>query len=116
MTFLLGIKFIVKPVMTTEGHAGDLREKACDPVHRLRCHHRPDLRRSRAGGMMMLLVSSSVLGYELKTAVGTSVFIMTFTALTVLSPLAVGRAPDSQCCPLRPLYPALGPYCGGLCQ
>ena len=34
------------------------------------------------GGMMMLLVLVSVLGYELKTAVGTSVFIMTFTALT----------------------------------
>ena len=34
------------------------------------------------GGMMMLLILTSVLGYELKTAVGTSVFIMTFTALT----------------------------------
>jgi predicted permeases len=32
--------------------------------------------------MMMLLILTSVLGYELKTAVGTSVFIMTFTALT----------------------------------
>ena len=34
------------------------------------------------GGMLMLLVLVSVLGYELKTAVGTSVFIMTFTAIT----------------------------------
>ena len=34
------------------------------------------------GGMMMLFVLTSVLGYELKTAVGTSVFIMSFTALT----------------------------------
>ena len=34
------------------------------------------------GGIMMLLLLISVLGYELKTAVGTSVFIMTFTALT----------------------------------
>lgn len=34
------------------------------------------------GGMMMLLILTSVLGYELKTAVDTSVFIMTFTALT----------------------------------
>lgn len=33
------------------------------------------------GGMMMLLLLTSVLGYELKIAVGTSVFIMTFTAL-----------------------------------
>ena len=34
------------------------------------------------GGMMMLLLLTSVLGYELKTAVGTSVFIMAFTAFT----------------------------------
>ena len=34
------------------------------------------------GGMMMLMILTMVLGYELKTAVGTSVFIMTFTALT----------------------------------
>ena len=34
------------------------------------------------GGIMMLLLLISVMGYELKTAVGTSVFIMTFTALT----------------------------------
>ncbi len=31
---------------------------------------------------MMLLILTTVLGYELKTAVGTSVFIMAFTALT----------------------------------
>ena len=47
------------------------------------------------GGMMMLLILTSVLGYELKTAVGTSVFIMTFTALTgALSHFAIGGAPD----------------------
>ena len=70
------------------------------------------------GGMMMLLILTSVLGYELKTAVGTSVFIMTFTALTgAVSHFAIGGAPDwPVLCPLRPLYPALGPYCGGVCQ
>ncbi len=47
------------------------------------------------GGMMMLLILTSVLGYELKTAVGTSVFIMTFTALTGAVPhFAIGGAPD----------------------
>ena len=47
------------------------------------------------GGMMMLLILTSVLGYELKTAVGTSVFIMTFTALTgAASHFAIGGAPD----------------------
>ena len=44
---------------------------------------------------MMLLILTSVLGYELKTAVGTSVFIMTFTALTgAASHFAIGGAPD----------------------
>ena len=44
---------------------------------------------------MMLLVLTSVLGYELKTAVGTSVFIMTFTALTgAASHFIIGGPPD----------------------
>ena len=47
------------------------------------------------GGMMMLLILTSVLGYELKTAVGTSVFIMTFTALTgAVSHFAIGGMPN----------------------
>ena len=47
------------------------------------------------GGMMMLLILTSVLGYELKTAVGTSVFIMTFTALTgAVSHFMIGGTPD----------------------
>ena len=47
------------------------------------------------GGMMMLLILTSVLGYELKTAVGTSVFIMTFTALTgAISHISFGTAPN----------------------
>ena len=47
------------------------------------------------GGMMMLLILTSVLGYELKTAVGTSVFIMTFTALTgAISHFSIDGMPD----------------------
>lgn len=43
----------------------------------------------------MLLILTSVLGYELKTAVGTSVFIMTFTALTgAISHFAIDGIPD----------------------
>ena len=43
----------------------------------------------------MLLILTSVMGYELKTAVGTSVFIMTFTALTgAVSHFAIGGLPD----------------------
>lgn len=45
---------------------------------------------------MMLLILTSVLGYELKTAVGTSVFIMSFTALTgSFSHFAIAGAPDT---------------------
>ena len=47
---------------------------------------------------MMLLLLTSVLGYELKTAVGTSVFIMAFTAFTgALSHFAIGGIPDLKC-------------------
>ncbi len=45
--------------------------------------------------MMLLLILTSVLGYELKTAVGTSVFIMTFTALTgAVSHMVIGGFPN----------------------
>lgn len=44
---------------------------------------------------LLLLVLTSVLGYELKTAVGTSVFIMTFTALTgAIFHFYIGGKPD----------------------
>lgn len=43
----------------------------------------------------MLLILISVLNYELKTAVGTSVFIMTFTALTgAVSHFMIVGTPD----------------------
>ena len=45
--------------------------------------------------MLMLLILTSVLKYDLKTAVGTSVFIMTFTAFTgAVSHFAIGGMPD----------------------
>ena len=44
---------------------------------------------------MLLLILTSVLQYELKTAVGTSVFIMTFTAFTgACSHFALGGMPN----------------------
>ena len=47
------------------------------------------------GGMMMLLILTSVLSYELKPAVGTSVFILTFTAFTgAVFHFAIGGTPD----------------------
>lgn len=97
MTFLLGVKFILRPVMTTKETmelvspkkravqsvvSGTLIGLICGFV-------------GAGGGMMMLLILTSILGYELKTAVGTSVFIMSFTALTgALSHFAIGGTPD----------------------
>ncbi len=97
MTFLLGIKFIVRPVMTTkEAMQGvsakkrALQSLVCGMMIGLICGFV-----GAGGGMMMLLILTSVLGYELKTAVGTSVFIMAFTAFTgAASHFAIGGMPD----------------------
>ena len=97
MTFLLGIKFIVKPVMTTkeamQGVAAGkraLQSVICGIAIGFICGFI-----GAGGGMMMLLILTSVLGYELKTAVGTSVFIMAFTAFTgAASHFAIGGMPD----------------------
>ena len=97
MTFLLGVKFIVRPVMTTkEAMQGVSAKKraiqslVCGCLIGFICGFV-----GAGGGMMMLLILTSVLGYELKTAVGTSVFIMTFTALTgAVSHFTIGGAPD----------------------
>ncbi len=97
MTFLLGIKFIVRPVMTTkEAMQGVSAKKRavqsiiCGVLIGFICGFI-----GAGGGMMMLLILTSVLGYELKTAVGTSVFIMAFTAFTgAASHFAIGGKPD----------------------
>ena len=45
MTFLLGVKFIIRPVMTTkEAMQGGVREKTGNPIHGLRLPHRLHLR------------------------------------------------------------------------
>ena len=50
------------------------------------------------GGIMMLLILTTVLGYELKTAVGTSVFIMSFTALAGgIGYFVIGGMPEVLC-------------------
>lgn len=100
MTFLLGIKFIVKPVLTTKENM-----QAVEPTKRLIqsiiCGLMIGLICGfigAGGGMMMLLILTSILGYELKTAVGTSVFIMTFTAFTgSVSHFAIRGMPDLWC-------------------
>lgn len=83
MTFLLGVKFIINPVMTTKeamqsvsANRRIVQSILCGTIIGFICGFI-----GAGGGMMMLLILTSVLGYELKTAVGTSVFIMAFTAL-----------------------------------
>ena len=97
MTFLLGVKFIIRPVMTTkEAMQGVSAKKRA--IQSMVCGCLIGFISGfvgAGGGMMMLLILTSVLGYELKTAVGTSVFIMTFTALTgAVSHFTIGGAPD----------------------
>ena len=100
MTAFIGIRFLVKPVTATKETmaeqdpkkkilksviGGSLIGFICGFV-------------GAGGGMMMLFVLTSILGYELKTAVGTSVFIMTFTAFTgSVSHFALDGMPDWQC-------------------
>ena len=99
MTLLLGIKFIVKPVMTTresmnqvDGRKRIIQSVICGSLVGFICGF------IGAGGMMMLLILTGVLGYELKTAVGTSVFIMAFTAFTgAVSHFMIGGRPDLWC-------------------
>lgn len=100
MTLILGIKFIVKPVMTTKesmlavsGKKRIIQSVASGVVVGFICGFV-----GAGGGMMMLLLLTSLLGYELKTAVGTSVFIMAFTAFTgAVSHFAIGGMPDVWC-------------------
>ncbi len=97
MTLLLGIKFIVKPVMAPKqrfaqatGRQKAIRSIIGGSVVGFICGFI-----GAGGGMMMLLVLTSILGYELKTAVGTSVFIMSATALTgSVSHFVIGGMPD----------------------
>ena len=97
MTLLLGIKFLVRPVMTTRQAMASVsagkravQSVVCGMMIGFICGFV-----GAGGGMMMLLVLTSVLGYELKTAVGTSVFIMAFTALTgAVSHFAIGGMPS----------------------
>lgn len=100
MTFLLGVKFIVKPVMTTKESMASVsagkrlvQSLISGMIVGFICGFI-----GAGGGMMMLLLLTGILGYELKTAVGTSVFIMAFTAFTgAASHFVIGGMPDIKC-------------------
>lgn len=96
----VGLRFILKPVQTTKEQmqaisnserikksiiGGVMIGFICGFV-------------GAGGGMMLLLVLTSFLGYEMHMAVGTSVFIMAFTALTgSVSHVVIGGVPDLSC-------------------
>ncbi len=84
VAIFLGFKFLIKPVMADKNTmhlhnpkdfvlksiiAGAIVGFICGFV-------------GGGGGLTLLFVLTTFLGYELKTAIGTSVFIMTFTAFT----------------------------------
>ena len=97
MTAILGLRFIIFPVKTTKEKSEAVDKKSriwksivfgsligfvCGFV-------------GAGGGVLMLVIFTSVLGYDLKTAVGTSVFVMTFTALMgAVSHFAIDGIPD----------------------
>jgi len=97
MTMMLGFKFIFRPVMTTREQMASVSASRrlwgsilCGAAVGFICGFI-----GAGGGIMMLLILTGVLGYELKTAVGTSVCIMTVTALTgAVSHFGFGTLPD----------------------
>lgn len=97
---IVGLKFIIFPVQTTKEQMMSIEKKEriiksilggclvgfiCGFV-------------GAGGGMMLLFVLTSFLCYEMHMAVGTSVFIMAFTALTgSVSHFVIGEMPDVGC-------------------
>lgn len=85
LTFCIGIRFLVKPDTTREGLPPKGQKLNAKGVivslfFGLTIGFGTGFV-GTGGGMMMLIVFTVFLGMELKTAVGTSTFIMTFTAL-----------------------------------
>lgn len=97
---IIGLRFLLKPVTTTKEQLESISPKnrfikaiiggifvgfICGFV-------------GAGGGMMLLLVLTTFLNYPMHMAVGTSVFIMAFTALTGgVSHFLIGGVPDVFC-------------------
>ena len=85
LTFFIGIRFLVKPDTSrkervSKGEKLDRKGVVISLFFGLTIGFGTGFV-GTGGGMMMLVVFTAFLGMELKTAVGTSTFIMTFTAL-----------------------------------
>ncbi|MCD8107015.1 MAG: TSUP family transporter [Oscillospiraceae bacterium] len=85
LTFCIGIRFLVKPDTSKSGaDSRDVRLGVKEIIISIFFGLTIGFGTGfvgTGGGMMMLVVFTAFLGYDLKTAVGTSTFIMTFTAL-----------------------------------
>lgn len=85
LTFFIGIRFLVKPDSSKTDQRGkgeklDTKGIVISLFFGLTIGFGTGFV-GTGGGMMMLIVFTAFLGMDLKTAVGTSTFIMTFTAL-----------------------------------
>ena len=85
LTFFIGIRFLIRPDTSRKDTAArgeklDWKGVAISLFFGLTIGFGTGFV-GTGGGMMMLVVFTAFLGMELKTAVGTSTFIMTFTAL-----------------------------------
>ena len=103
----IGLRFLLKPVTNTKEQMASVSQKErikksllggilvgfiCGFV-------------GAGGGMMLLFVLTSFLGYQMHVAVGTSVFIMAFTAFTGgISHFVIGGIPDITCLILCVLF------------
>ncbi|MDO4493548.1 MAG: sulfite exporter TauE/SafE family protein [Clostridia bacterium] len=107
MMLLIGLRFLLKPVQTTkeqmaavDAKSRILKSVAAGIAVGFVCGFV-----GAGGGMMLLFVLTSFLGYQMHMAVGTSVFIMAFTALTgSVSHFAIGGMPDALCLGLCVLF------------
>jgi uncharacterized membrane protein YfcA len=84
-TFVLGLRFLIVPRIRTEERVPKLKStkrKAIESVSWGSAIGFVCGFVGAGGGMMLLIVLTAVLGYDTKTAVGTSVFIMAFSAST----------------------------------
>ena len=93
MVCTIGLKFIIWPVMTSKTEMANtpFAQRAVKSIFFGAIIGFIGV----GGGAMMLLVLTLVLGFELKTAIGTSVFIMSFTALFgAVSHFVLGAKPN----------------------
>ena len=97
---LIGLRFLLKPVNKTREQLeeGTPRGRLIKAIVGGICVGFICGFAGAGGGMMLLLVLTTFLGYPMHLAVGTSVFIMAFTALTGgISHFMIGGIPDVLC-------------------